>query len=383
MRRGFAFALVPVLGLAGAGLAIGQFAAERPTAAQPVAGPHPWAVQPEHGAFMISIKSFRDDPTNGVNARAQAEELAAEIRETHKAAAYLYEWGGDEKAREEARRAAYRDKLKSEYAPFLALREEMKKKAEATGTEFVDTPVSVRVPKVTYNAEYAVLVGGFKDMDTARKSLDVVKLWAPPKGKDHLLDRAILASPGEKGEKPTAKAGYVSPYSTAFVVPNPSIRKAATDAKPAIDPLLAKLNENEEYSLLKCPKTFTLVVKVMSVPTRTQPKDAEPGVFGKLMGGSKQGNMLDATAQQAHEAAKALRAMKDDKGNSLGLESYVLHARTGSLVTVGGYDSGDDPTLTQTFQKLQAMSFTLKDKDNRPLGVHRMFDQIYPMAIPR
>lgn len=336
---------------------------------------HPWYVKPEHGAWMICIKSYRDDTQAGVSAKAAAEELATEIRQNQKAAAYLFEWGAEERAKENARREAYRDKVRREYAPFLDLREQMKKKADAQGTEFMNTAPTVRVPTVEYAEQYAVLVGGFKDMETARKALDTVRKWTPPKGKDHLLDRAVIT--GEKG----ATGAYINPYTSAMVVPNPAVRRTDPAAPPPVDPLLAKLNEGEEFSLLKCKKPVTLCVKVFSVPTRTTPKDAEPGSMISKMFAPKQGNVLDATALQAHELAAALR---NPKMKPRPFEAYVLHARTGSLVCVGGFDGGDDPDLAATGRTIQSITFQELDKSERPTGtVHRMFDHVFAMPIPR
>ncbi len=417
MRRGLAF----VVGFAAVSPAVAQFAADRPPTPQPAPAvqpmpptgftpqpqpapatqpqpapvtqpiqrvsattevptnaPHPWAVKPEHGPWMICIKSYRDDPTAAVSARKSAEELAHEIRTTHKAAAFLFEWGAEERKKELARREAYRDKVRKEYAPFLELQDQMKKKAEAQGSEFINAPPTVRVPTVEYTEQYAVLVGGFKDMDTARKALDTVRKWTPPKGKDHLFDRAVIARPGEKGAE--VEGAFINPYTSAMVVPNPTVRQTDPAAPPPVDPLLAKLNENEEFSLLKNPKPVTLCVKVFSVPSRTQPKDEDTSVIGKMFA-SKNAKMLDATALQAHELAAALRD-KDMKPHPF--DAYVLHARTGSLVCVGGFDAPDDKQIAVVGRAIQSITFQELNKNKMPTGnVLRMFDHVFVMSIPR
>jgi hypothetical protein len=159
------------------------------------------------------------------------------------------------------------------------------------------------------------------------------------------------------------------------VVPNPAVRRAGG---PQVDPLLAKLNENEELNLLKCKKPVTLLVKSFSVPTRTVTKDADSSLVNKLFG-AKPGSMLDATAQQAQALAKALR---DERMKPHPFESYVLHVRTGSLVCVGQFDSVDDPELQRLQQVLSSMTFQVT-ADGRPAGNDRMFDKVFPMAIPK
>src|SRR5829696_6986906 len=113
MRRGIILGIGLTLAAPTAGLA--QFAADRtpqrptaqpaPTNQQPVvpaghtapqaqapAAAHPWSVKPEHGAWMICVKSYMGDGSQKL-----AEELANEVRQTHTAGAYLYEWGAEEK----------------------------------------------------------------------------------------------------------------------------------------------------------------------------------------------------------------------------------------------------------------------------------------------
>lgn len=349
------------------------------TTEAPANTPHPWSVKPEHGPWMICIKSYRDDPTAAVSARKSSEELANEIRTNHKAAAFLFEWGAEERKKEQARREAYRDKVRKEYAPFLELQVQMKKKAETQGSEFINAPPTVRIPTVEYTEQFAVLVGGFKDMETAREALNTVRKWTPPKGKDHLFDRAVISRPGEKGSE--VEGAFINPYTSAMVVPNPTVRQSDPNAPPPVDPLLAKLNENEEFSLLKNPKPVTLCVKVFSVPSRTQPKQEDLGsTIGKMFT-SKNAKYLDATALQAHELAKALRDPKMLHGP---FETYVLHAKTGSMVCVGGFAGPDDPALVAMGQKIQSITFNELDQKKLPTGkVLRMFDHVFAMSIPR
>ena len=343
-----------------------------PAAVEPAASPpHPWAVRPEHGAWFICAKSY-----TGPQAKELATEFAATVRDTHKAAAYLHEWGAEEKRKEELKRQLIRDRRRAEEAPFLAVRDQMRKKAEAEGYEFDATPPTIRVPHVEYQEQWAVLVGGFKDMDAARKALDTVRRWPAPEDKPHLLDRAAVAAAGQKESQST----FINPYATAMVFPNPSVRRGTPGQAPLVEPGLKRWNEKEELSLLNCKKGYTLLVKSFPVPSRPQSQDGDAGVFTQVFGSSKGGDMLQATAQQARTLAESLRhpGMKPQP-----FDSYVLHYKTGSLVTVGDFDGPDDPALIRTHQILAAMTFQVADEYKRPTGVQRMFDSVVPIAVPK
>lgn len=339
---------------------------------------------------MISVKSYA-----GPESRKLAEELAAEIRSKHKAAAYLYEWGAEEKRKEEARQEAYRQAWVQENTPFLQLREEMKKKADAEGRVFIDTPVTVRVPHIKYTEQWAVLVGGFKDMDTASEALKYLRTLPAPTDKPHLLDRAAVATPGEKkGEKGSVETAYLSIYAQAFVTRNPVTGKDDGGNKLETDengvPLVKIWNQGEPYSLLNNSGNVTLVVKMFTIPTRTRSAETEKSVLEKLFSGDSTAKLLDATAKQAHQLAEALRS--PEMANSLSkqglpgepLEAYVLHDRTGSVVTVGSFTSGNDPRLEQMKRALESITFEVREtRDGPVLRTEKMFPSVFPINVPK
>jgi hypothetical protein len=116
------------------------------------------------------------------------------------------------------------------------------------------------------------------------------------------------------------------------------------------------------------------------VPTRTQPKDDDTSVIGKMFS-SKNAKMLDATALQAHELAAALR---DKTMKPHPFDAYVLHARTGSLVCIGGFDAADDKQISVVGREIQSITFQELNKNKMPTGnVLRMFDHVFVMSIPR
>ena len=350
---------------------------------------HPRAVRPEHGPFMICVRSF-----SGPQARQLAEELSAEIRANHKAAAYLFEWGAADKRKEEARQDAYREALNERNAPFLQLRDEMRKKAAAEGRVFVDTPVTIRVPKVKYSEQWAVLVGGFDSMDKASAALKYLRTLPPATDKPHLLDSATVAKPGaNKGDQANVESAYLNTYAQAFAAPNPALTPA--DAGPSFEtdkngvPLLKIWNQPESFSLLNCPGDVTLVVKSFNVPARTTPTDTEMSVLDRLFNDDS-AKVLDATAKQAHQLAESLRSPEMVASlQKMGLpaqpiDAYVLHHKIGSFVTVGSYDGPDDPRLLQMKRVLEAITFEVREQQNGPvIRRDRMFVTVYPIAVPK
>ncbi|MGL6072557.1 MAG: hypothetical protein ACRC8S_00215 [Fimbriiglobus sp.] len=361
------------------------------TPAQPayVEPPHEWAIKPEHGEWMICVKSY-----SGEKAREHATEMARLIRTNQRAATYVFERNAEERQREEVRLKEYREMKLKELTPFLQVQAQMKLKAGETGAEFVDTATTIRVPKPKMiPQDWAVLVGGFETMDKARQALDTIRKWPTPQN-ETLLDRAVMTKPGNG--KSTTEAVYINPFTTALVVPNPSIRRAQNQVN--VDPIIWKLNEEEPMSLLNSPKTWTLIVKDFSVPTSVQTKDQDGGILGKIFGDSNDpAKVLDATALQAREMAKALRDPKMQQAaeqaarrNGLTprpLESFVLHVRTGSRVTVGQFDGPNDPALLEMHNLLRAIYFEVWDKPKEQGGKliekRFLFDNIIPMPIPK
>ena len=348
--------------------------------------PHEWAVRPEHGEWLICVKSYVGD-----TARAQAVEFADLIRRQHNVAAFLFERNAEERQREEQRRADFRAAKAEEHAPFLALQKQMRAEAAARGVEYVDAPTVYRMPKVALESQWAVLVGGgFKDADAARKALTAVREWPVPVNVA-LMDRAVTARPGEGGQVVT-EGTYINPYRSAMVVPNPTVKRAAAGG---VDPAIFTLNAEEPLSLLKCPKNWTLIVKDFTVPATVHSKDQEPSVMARLFGGDESARLLHSTAQQAHVLATALRSPSMEQAARAAathagltprpLESYILHHRTGSRVTVGQFDGPDDPALLEMQRLLSNMYFQVSDKTRAGGRVEdrHLFDGITPMPVPR
>jgi len=169
-------------------------------------------------------------------------------------------------------------------------------------------------------------------------------------------------------DKSLLEGTFVNPFPNSFVVPNPTVpQQRKTDTKN--DPFLKKLNAHESFTLLHCKKPWTLIVATYQGMHTIQPTAAPSkltSLFDNLWGSST-GELLEASGQNAHNLADAMR--------KLGIEAYVLHTRWGSLVTVGGFDRSDDPRMEQAKRTLAS---------NVQLGQHvQMLAQPVPMEVPR
>lgn len=340
--------------------------------------PHPWAVKAENGAWMILVKGYV-----GAEARVMAETLCKDIRDTHKVAAYLFERNGEERKREQQLQEAIRKKAEEDAQPFLRTMEQEKKRAEAQGMVFVPTAPRMKVPKPLHpvQEQWAVMIGGFPTAETARKALDQVRKLPPPKD-TRLLEQAFIAPPAEKGApQPPAQTAYLNPYASAMVVPNPT-GKAATEDRSKLEPFVVELNKDVPNGLLAVRKPWTLMVKSFSTPTRLVGKDGGGGnIFDRATGAfAKKHNYLDLTAAQATQLCEALRH-KDMKPAPL--EAFVLHHRTGSIVTVGQFDAPDDPELLKLQTTLRGMTFQVMNEKTRSTSTERMFDSVSPFPVPR
>jgi hypothetical protein len=362
---------------------------------------HPWLLKPEHGPYFIIVKSYvrpskdstaaREEGDRWVSARELAEGLAQDIRETHRVQAFLYEYISEERKAEMRAQQLARQKAQTEY---LAQLQAIKQRAQLQGFDWELPDNKIRMRKLDYRDQIGVLVGGFQSDADAAKALAILKTWAAPKN-TVLLDRGTISvRPTEKHQQ-VSGAIYVNPYETAFVVPNPAITKAEQpSARPAgIDPYIVKLNEGRPYNLLKATKGWTLGVKSFNAPVDITNKDSDLSMARKW-NGSKTPELLVASAEQAEELAKALRALKGPRGELLNLEAFVLHTRTTSLVTVGQYDAPDDPALLATKRLLAGItanmsadatgSRPLTDTPLRPVMTGAAtFSTVLPIPIPK
>jgi hypothetical protein len=348
---------------------------------------HPWVLKAEHGPWFICVKSYSRPhiPTpedNGPSALALAETLAREIREQHRVQAFLFEYISDERKAEAAAIAAEREKGRV----FLQQLEDRKKQSELQGMEFIDdTRHTIHFKTVNYRDQVAVLVGGFQSEEDARKAVEKMHGWEPPKEKI-LMDGAVVGRPAGDG-KALIEKGYLNPYKSVTVVPNPLVpRPKTTQAVSShLDPFLVKLNEGRPYNLLKATKSWTLAVKAFNAPVEIVGKDTDTS--NMRQSNKKGGNALLAGEVQAEKMAEMLREMKGPDGKSLGLEAFVFHTYHSSIVTIGQFDSANDPGMVQVQNLLSSIKINVsEDKQGiKPvMNAPSLFESRFaPMAIPK
>jgi hypothetical protein len=199
---------------------------------------------------------------------------------------------------------------------------------------------------IRYEIQCAVLVGGYKDMESAHRALEQLKKCSADKLKEkniplHSVGRVKF---DKEGKPCGAEMGLVNPFEYALVVANPSIKKAdrpkGFTAEDMV--LLRTLNEGEPLSLLKCPKKFTLAVKQYAMPASIDSKKSSSSMLEKLGLGAS-GNKVDGAAESAHNLAVILNSSASFQRQKL--TAWVLHTRFCSYVTVGGFDKADDPSI--------------------------------------
>ncbi len=359
-----------------------------PTSIDEKAAPPKHLAKAADGRWMIMVKSYA-----GPDSRKKAEALVADIRETHGVNALLYERNAEERKEEEARVAAVRKRENEKVQPFKEVLKQAEREAAANGYQFSPTEVTVKVPRPYHETpeQWVVFIGGFETMEKAAASLPAVKKLPPPKD-TALMDAGLHGGEqtdprtGEKVFK--ASANFLNPYPSSMVVPNPAASKANLEEKAKLDPFVVKLNDGVEHTLLKAKKPWTLAVKSYTMPTTR----ASTGGDGRtVFDGKKKGpTAADLLMASAGEAEALVKALRDPKMKPRPFEAFVLHHTHGSIVTVGQFDTPDDPDLLKTQQELLGITFELLDKDKKPLAgpdgrptVQRLFDGVSLFPVPK
>jgi hypothetical protein len=185
----------------------------------------------------------------------------------------------------------------------------------------------------------AVLVGGYKDIDSAHNALIEFKKLPPPSDK-RLVEyiTRVRPAPTEKDpERAAIEVAPVNPFAKSFVARNPLVPRE-NQSQRGNDPMLKELNSDESLSLLKCRKPWTLLVAAYQGPSFIVQESNKGSLLDKFLG-SSHADVMAATGKNAHSLGEVLRR--------LDFEAYVLHTRGGSIVTIGGFETQDDPRMQQ------------------------------------
>lgn len=257
-----------------------------------------YPVGDEHGPWLILATTFR-----GPEAERDAKQLVYELRKDYKLNAYTHQKSYD-----------------------------YSKSFVGRGVDKFGNPRKMRHNTAERFDEVAVLIGDFVTVDDpkAKKTLERVKMMRPkildPNGGPETsqsfaairqLHNRVWGGGDEKSQR--------GPMRMAFVIPNPKLPKSYFKPK-GVDKFVEDLNADRPYSLLKCPKAYTVRVATYTGGTYTQVKKKD-----KAAEAATATNRLEKAALSADRLAAKLREQN--------VEAYVFHDRTQSIVTVGGFDS--------------------------------------------
>lgn len=145
------------------------------------------------------------------------------------------------------------------------------------------------------------------------------------------------------------------PMGNAFMTVNPMISPeelALMERKR--DPLIKRLNSGSEYSLLRNPGKYTLIVASFKGRSTgismSAPQDEISRKISKFDQRLETDVSLDKAGYEAWSMAKTLRSQRQ--------EAWVYHDRDQSIVTLGSFDSPDDPRLLRIAERLKARYVT-------------------------
>jgi hypothetical protein len=325
---------LPALGLA---LSVGAAAWAVPPEMDPV---NVYAVSPQAGAWMIMAASY-----SGEDGKELARQLVLELRNKHRLPAYVWNVSAAARRQQEA---------PSPGAP-------------------------PRAGFIRYQDEWAVLIGGYADLNAASAALPNIRKLPTPDlhlpGERTPFYAQQLSGPTLDGSG-QVKRTMLSPFVKAMCVPNPTAPKQAAHKK--FDPFWTQLNEDECYSLLKCRKGWTFAVKEYTGATSIQSQANSGGIFNGLswLGGKKPGESIDVAGSEAHNLAEAL--------HKLNFDAYVFHTRTSSIVTIGNFESPDGEQAQRfkqhylSFQEQLAAAWAPQGRSD-PL---QLFPNPMPMEVP-
>ena len=305
-------------------------------------------ITPKVGPWVVFLIGCTGD-----EGPAEARKMVTEMRSNpkYRLPAYVFYYGAEERRKENDRVK----KLIAEQMEFFQKNKIMP-----------DDGLTVR--HRTVDVQYAVLIGGYSDAASARSALMRMRNLPVPDAKKVNLDVRY------SGEFGTSKgyAEYVNPFTRAFVCRNPTVKDQAAGPMTKEDALkelaeVRSLNADEPYSLFNCRKSVTLAVKGFQTPFMMKGQETTSTTILGSTGLRQEGK--DYAKLSSHNLVEALRKQQ--------IEAYVLHTSFSSIVTVGGFDSVEDPAL-KSMQEMLA-----KKLNEGAMTQIQFFAQPMPMPVPR
>ena len=300
-------------------------------------------VSPAAGPWLIFIISYP-----GAEGPKNARKMVEELKTVKRVPAYVFYYGAEER--------------RKEYERVKKIADQQREFFEKSGMT-LDEPFRMKFQHI--DVQHAVLMGGYPNADAAKRALDQVKRWDPPSEKKVEMDRQFHT------QNNMSYIRLVNPFQKAIVCRNPTIKQESPKEDKVADlKLLRQLNAAEQFSLFTCPRPVTLAVKEFPTPFMMHIKDESlANIWDKF--GAKTKARDDGAAQSAHNLADTLRkaGLRD--------QVFVLHSKYSSVVTVGAFDSANDPALV-------SMQNELATKFGRPeFAMIQFFHRPVPMEVPR
>jgi hypothetical protein len=294
----------------------------------------------KHGPWMVMAASFSEPPPDrkgeGISPLEAANELVYELR-MKGIPAYTF---SQEDVVDEVQTADARD------------------------------PQKVRTGKyVAMQGSVSVLAGNYESADEkiARKTRNFVKQYQPL----FLEEEEATAGGGllhklKNGGLYRTAPGRPSPLAGAFLTINPLLSAGEIKARKSdSDKELLQFNKNDEYSLLHCKGKYTVVVASFYGRSKTQ-------IANKLSEEQIEelkidDNFMDERLNSAWQLVRALRQAKS-LGYDRDYDAFVFHDKYNSLVTVGSFDSPDDPRIAKLQNHFGAKVAAVNDDGSPALG---------------
>ncbi len=327
--------------------------AQQPRAAQN----NSYEITPEAGPWAICITSFVeqiDRPAGRDFLPGELEDILAHTaarnraigfvtvlrKEPYSLRAYMFNRGDDERKKEEQRVAEEREERRKFILENRALGVKMPEKI------YVKRPLHVE-------DQYVVLVGGYRSKDEARHALEGIRRLKPPPTE---FCNKVFGAQGDQ-----RYAAPMSPFVTAMVIPNPTniekLKAPPRDVNERTAELaeMVEMNSHNPLSPLGHEKKWTLIVKEYKIRVKVN----DDGMRAK---------MYDSLGKTAESLAALLR------NPGFGLDSYVIHTKYASYVTVGIFDSEKDQRLATMRNTLSTL--TIRD----PHG--QIIEELMNPALP-
>lgn len=279
----------------------------------------------KHGPWMVMVGTFRDiredegRKTKGLSANEAANKLVFELR-SKGIPAYTY--------------------------------------SQDTKKATIDTVDRLGNPdKRVYAAQrgmVCVLAGNYEKVDDkiAQSTLAHIKRFRPK----------FMSDP-ESGAVVSDPKGAKGPFANAFLTINP-LRKPEDVVRQKADSITKYLNSGIDNALVNVKHKYTLKVATFTgksaVPLGNSRFNGNEAKFEmalqetKARGAGMSGDSYNL-ARAGEDAAQLTYAMRQNSPNSPNLgggryEAYVYHDKYQSIVTVGGFDSPNDPEIKRLAQ---------------------------------